>query len=274
LFFTITINMLFSASTFLALLSILEPLALAHNHIDEIWANGVHYPGFSPNNPDLPYPSDTPGWYTTNLGGNPLYPIDANQNQIICAKGGSPANISAPIAPGQILRGKWWQSSGWPVSHHGPVIDYIAVYNADPTKLKFVKIAQRGWINNSTYDEGFWASDQLIADDNSWNIKIPNGLKAGKYVVRTEIIALHLAFLGTGAYSTNGAEFYPQCINVQVSGTGTKTITGGVDARTFYTGAEPGLFFSNLHTTPNHADYVIPGPALWSGTTTRRSFTA
>ena len=212
--------------------------------------------------------------YTTNLGGNPLYPIDANQPQIICAKGGSHSNISAPLPAGTTLRVKWWQGSGWPVSHHGPVIDYIAPYNDDPTQLKFVKIAQRGWINDSTYDEGFWASDELIADDNSWNIKIPTGLKAGQYVVRTEIIALHIADRGTGAYSPDGAEFYPQCISVQVTGTGTKTITGGVDARTFYRGDEPGLMIGNLHTTPNHADYVIPGPAVWSGALKRQTFTA
>ncbi|KAF2011187.1 lytic polysaccharide monooxygenase [Aaosphaeria arxii CBS 175.79] len=251
------------------------PFTFAHSHIDEIWANGVHYAGWDPN-PAGPYNAQTPGWFTTNQGGNPLYPIDLNQNQIICAKGGSPANISAPIPAGGVVRVKWWQPGEWPVSHHGPVLSYLApcngpCSNVNPTSLRFVKIGHKGWINPSTYDEGYWASDELRDDDNSWNIKIPTGLKAGEYILRHEIIALHVAHEGTGAYSPKGAEFYPQCINLKVTGTGTKTITGGKSAKGLYVGNEPGIQIGNLHQTSDHADYVIPGPAVWSGALTARS---
>ncbi|KAH7080017.1 glycoside hydrolase [Paraphoma chrysanthemicola] len=271
-----------SMRTALLILSLTTSI-LGHSHVDEIWAPNpsFHYNGWNPNYYDVtPYPGDTPGWYTENQGGNPLYPSDANGHNIICAKKSSPANISAPIAAGEIARVKWWQPGEWPPSHKGPVIDYIAACNGpcssvNPTTLKFVKIAELGWIDNSR-DEGFWAADALRDDDSSWNIKIPDGLKAGEYVLRHEIIALHLAHLavGDGTYSPIGAEFYPQCVNLQVTGDGTKTITGGVDARTLYTGAEPGLAYQILHETNEHGDYVIPGPAIWSGALKRRSFRA
>ena len=36
------------------------------------------------------------------------------------------------------------------------------------TALKFVKIAERGWVNDSTYTEGYWATDELIANNGTW----------------------------------------------------------------------------------------------------------
>jgi hypothetical protein len=132
--------------------------------------------------------------------------------------------------------------------------------------LKFVKIAQKGWIDTSTYPQGFWATNEMIAANGTWDIHIPSGLKAGEYVVRNELIALHVAntAIGNGPYYIDGAEFYPQCVSIKVGGSGTKTITGGVGAKELYRGDEPGLAI-NIHTTNDHSDYVMPGPALWSG---------
>ncbi|KAH8723226.1 glycoside hydrolase [Phaeosphaeriaceae sp. PMI808] len=253
---------------------------VGHSHVDEIWAPSPssHYNGWNPNYYESAlYPNNTPGWYTTGQGGRPLYPIHANTYSIICNNASSPANTSAPITAGETVRVRWWNPGPWPSNHKGPVIDYIAPCNGscrtvDARALKFVKIAELGWINNSR-DEGYWAADKLLDDDSSWNITIPRDLKAGEYVLRTEIIALHQAHLvvGNGTYSSIGAELYPQCINLKVVSNGTKTITGGVDARTLYTGAELGLAYRTLHTTREHADYVIPGPAIWSGALKSRS---
>ncbi|KAF2676299.1 lytic polysaccharide monooxygenase [Lentithecium fluviatile CBS 122367] len=262
-------------------LSALFPLAFGHSMVADIWANSVHYYGFNPNYNLTSYPSDTPAWYTTNVGGNPLYPVDAKMPQIICAKGGSNANISVPVTPGTDVRLRWWQENvAWPESHHGPVINYLAACNGPCSKvdmrtLKFVKISERGFVRQTDQPEGYWATDELIADNGSWNVRIPAGLAAGEYVLRHELIALHIAFTGTGAYSASGAEFYPQCVSLKVGGSGTKKITGGVDARTFYSGAEPSLRL-NIHETYDHSDFVIPGPKLWAGAIAKkvRSFTA
>jgi cellulase len=168
---------------------------LAHSHVDDIWAPNptVHYTGWNPNEFDtVAYPNDTPGWYTTGQGGRPLYPISLNTYDIICNNASSPANISAPIAAGETVRVRWWEPGPWPTNHKGPVIDYIAPCNGScssvhATKLQFVKIAQTGWINDSI-EEGFWAADKLLRDNSSWNIVIPKTLKAGEYILRTEII--------------------------------------------------------------------------------------
>jgi cellulase len=130
--------------------------------------------------------------YTTGQGGRPLYPSNLNTYDIICNNASSPANFSAPIAAGETVRVKWWQPGPWPSNHKGPVIDYIAPCNGscsdvDATALKFVKIAELGWIDDRQ-EEGFWAADKLLEDDSSWNITIPKALKAGEYVLRTEII--------------------------------------------------------------------------------------
>lgn len=42
-------------------------------------------------------------------------------------------------------------------------------------------------------------------------------------------------------------------------------LTGGVDARTLYTGAEPGIAYRTLHNSTEHGDYLIPGPKVWTG---------
>ncbi|KAF1979827.1 glycoside hydrolase [Bimuria novae-zelandiae CBS 107.79] len=235
----------------------------------DIWANGHRYDGWNANGDLKAYPSDTPAWYTANVGGGPLHPSDANQPQIICAKGGSNANFSAPIAAGADLRLRWWMADqAWPVGHHGPILSYLAscngpCANVDMAALKFVKLEERGWINGSTYQEGYRASDDLIAHNGSWTVRIPPKLAPGEYVLRHEIIALHVAFTSTGPYSLDGAEFYPQCVSLKVEGSGTKTITDGVDSRSLYKGDEPGLTL-NIHSTPDHADYTIPGPPVWS----------
>jgi cellulase len=180
----------------LPLLFSLASTVLAHSHVDEIWAPNpsVHYSGYNPNFYDtVAYPNNTPGWFTTGQGGRPLYPIDLDTYSIICNNNSSPANISASIGAGETVRVKWWEPGPWPVNHKGPIISYIATCNGSCTDvnardLKFVKIAEMGWIDDSI-EEGFWAADKLREDDSSWDITVPKYLKHGEYVLRTEIIA-------------------------------------------------------------------------------------
>jgi cellulase len=147
----------------------------------------------------------------------------------------------------------------WPESHHGPVIDYVASCNGDcstvdKTTLEFVKIAESGLISDTT-SPGTWASDNLIANNNSWAITIPSTLAPGNYVLRHEIIALH------SAGSSDGAQNYPQCINLEVTGSGTESPAGTL-GESLYTETDAGILV-NIYTTG--LDYTIPGPTLWSG---------
>lgn len=252
----------------------LSPVVLTHSFLEKIWANGIEYTAWDPNagSQGLPYPDDTPSWYTTNAGGGPIKPSGANTYEIICAKGSLPAPFSAPANAGSTLTVKWWMlGQPFPTEHRGPVIDYIAACNGpcadvNPADLNFVKIAEKGFMHPTERVEGYWATNEMIDNNGTWPIQIPAGLKAGEYVIRHELIALHVAFeaIGQGPYHFDGAEFYPQCVSIQVGGSGTKEITGGVGAGGMYRGDELGLAI-DIHSPHDFSDYVIPGPALWSG---------
>lgn len=150
------------------------PLTLAHGLIYDIWANGHRYAGWNANGNLSAYPADTPAWFTTNAGGGPLHPSDADRSQIICAKGGANANMSAPVTAGADVRLRWWMGDqAWPVGHHGGMFSYLAPCNGackdvDMSTLEFVKIAERAWVNGTVYQEGFWATDEMIARNGSW----------------------------------------------------------------------------------------------------------
>lgn len=107
----------------------------------------------------------------------------------------------------------------------------------------------------------------------SYSLKLPNNLAPGDYLIRHEIIALHLAV------SKGGAEFYPSCTQVRVGGNAngkpddTVTFPGG------YSDNDPGIFvpgvsivllshmgFSLLTRRHKVFDgnlkYVFPGPPI------------
>lgn len=57
-------------------------------------------------------------------------------------RGATPGATSAPVAAGDSVSLQWTE---WPVSHHGPVLDYLAKVDGDfsaidKTALKFFKI--------------------------------------------------------------------------------------------------------------------------------------
>lgn len=159
------------------------------------------------------------------------------------------------MAAGSTVELQW---TPWPESHKGPVIDYLASCNGecetvDKTTLKFFKIGEEGLIDGST-GPGNWASDKLIANSNKWVATIPSDIAPGNYVLRHEIIALH------SAYDDNGAQNYPQCINLVVTGSGTAK-PAGVLGTELYKRTDAGILVDIYKTL---ASYVIPGPALYN----------
>lgn len=204
---------------------------------------------------EYPYtdsPPDTIGWSNgaTDLGfvdGN-----DYSNADIICHKEAKPGAIAANVAAGGSITWDWTE---WPESHHGPVITYMAkcdgdCANADKTSLKWFKIEESGHIEGEK-----WASDKLIADGNTWETTVPESIADGNYVVRHEIIGLH------SAGQKNGAQNYPQCINVKVTGGGSDNPEGTLGTE-LYSPEDPGLLISIYEEI---TDYKIPGPALYTG---------
>ncbi|KAI6780488.1 Polysaccharide monooxygenase Cel61a-like protein [Emericellopsis cladophorae] len=223
----------------------------AHGHVQTVIADGVEYTG------GLPHaaPADAVGWAAGNQDNGFVEPNAADTPDVICHKSATPASNAAIVSAGSSLTLQW---DTWPVSHHGPVIDYIAPVSGDfssidKTSLQFVKLAEAGL--NSGNNPGDWASDDLIANGNAWTVDIPANLAPGNYVLRHEIIALH------SAAQVNGAQLYPQCINIEVTGSGSATPGGGAPFTTFYTPEDPGIQFSLYQ---DFSSYPIPGPAVWS----------
>ncbi|KAL8404261.1 hypothetical protein RB594_009210 [Gaeumannomyces avenae] len=239
----------FTSKTLLAVLAGAASVA-AHGHVTKVTVKGKSFPGFAPSN-GLNAPAGTVGWATTASDNGFVLPSAFNSRDIACHKGSVNAKASVPVNAGDSITIQW---DTWPGTHKGPVIDYLASCGStgcdkvDVTSLQFFKIDEAGLEN------GVWASDKLINQGNKWEVTIPASIKAGSYVLRHEMFGLH------EGNRANGAQMYPQCINLEVSGTGTET-PAGVVATKLYTAQDPGVLF-NLYNNPT--SYPIPGPAVFS----------
>jgi len=89
----------------------------------------------------------------------------------------------------------------------------------------------------------------------SYAYTIPSCLAAGSYIVRHEIIALQTAT------EYPGAQFYPSCHQIEITGSGT---SGGPSSKVSFPGAyastDPGVTY-DMYTAQT---YTIPGPEVFS----------
>jgi cellulase len=236
--------------------------ASAHGHVANIIVNGASYEGYdAPSWFDSPDVHQVIGW-TEGATDNGFVPGSAYQDSaIICHQNASNAAGHAAVQAGDKIALQW---DTWPTSHKGPAMDYMAkcpglCEEANMETLEFFKVDDGGLINDSSQQQqqdGYWASDVLIANNFSWIVQVPEQLVAGNYVLRHEIIALH------EAESVGGAQNYPQCVNLQVQGTGTLQPTGKLGTDLYHV-SDAGILF-NIYTSPLPA-YTPPGPALYTG---------
>ncbi|KAL1584750.1 hypothetical protein WHR41_06945 [Cladosporium halotolerans] len=245
-------------STFMqkaALLGSFAASVYAHGRIDSITIDGQEYSGYTSS---MAYSTNNDpiiAWSADNGDNGFVGPDSYGTSDIACHKNGKPGGIAAKVAAGGQITLQW---NTWPESHHGPVLDYMAKCAGDdcstvsPGDLSFFKIDQEG-LNDAASNN--WASDKLIADGNAWTVTVPESLAPGQYVLRHEIIALH------SAQDTNGAQNYPQCINLEVTGSGSASPSGET-AMEFYTATDPGI---SLNIYNGLTSYDIPGPAVWDG---------
>ncbi|KAL8651497.1 MAG: hypothetical protein Q9210_003216 [Variospora velana] len=230
----------------------------AHGMMSSVVAGGKIYPGYeigfsySASHPPV-VGWDTPGNKDTGF----VNPGNFSGPNIICHNDATPAALSVSVAAGGTVELQW---TTWPESHHGPVIDYLANCNGecsstDKTKLKFNKIDEQGLISWDS-QPGSWASDKLIAAGNKWTVTVPKSVAPGNYVLRHEIIALH------SANNADGAQNYPQCVNLKVTGSGTDTLSSGTLGTKLYTPEDSGILVNIYNKLTS---YTIPGPKLYSG---------
>lgn len=229
----------------------------AHGHVDWLITNGLAFRGY-----DAPAFSWNPnidpvvGWTTGATDNGYVEPNSFGDSDIICHKSAKAARGHVTVQAGDKVSLQW---NTWPESHKGPVIDYLAkcpgnCEDVDKTQLEFFKIGAIGLIDMSL-QSGKWAADVLISNGYTWTVQIPSSLAPGNYVLRHEIIALH------GSGQVNGAQNYPQCFNLKVTGGGSLE-PSGVKGTALYKSTDPGILF-NLYTTP--LSYTMPGPTIVTG---------
>ncbi|KAI0311738.1 glycoside hydrolase [Amylostereum chailletii] len=141
--------------------------------------------------------------------------------------------------------------------HKGPVQVYIA--KAPTTAAEFdgqgsvwTKIYSSGLLNPSTSE---WATDMVNANAGKHAVTLPTSLPAGDYLLRAEIIALHVA------QSYPGAQFYVGCAQVTIkSGGSARPPTIAIPGE--YKSTDPGI---TVNIYNNLQSYTAPGGAVWSG---------
>jgi hypothetical protein len=188
-----------------------------------------------------------------------VYSSNVNSPDIICSINATNSQkYATAIAAGSTIDLHW---TTWPDSHHGPVLSYLAACNGDCTttdkqQLRWFKIAELGQISYGVGGgkTGVWADDRLRAEGGAWSVTIPSSIKAGNYVLRHEIIALH------SAYDVGAAQFYPQCANIQITGGGSAT-PEGVVGTSLYDKNDPGVHY-NIYNDESKPVYQMPGPPL------------
>lgn len=234
--------------------------AAAHGIVTKITIGTQTYQGYDPS---FQYQTPAPqviGWSSPESQDRGPVPGTAYSDpDIICARGATPGAISAPVAAGESVSLQWTE---WPESHHGPVLDYLANCNGDcssvdKTALKFFKIDGVGMTDVSTTPPKF-ADDDMIANNNTWTVKIPSDIAPGNYVLRHETIALH------EGNRDGGSQPYPQCINLEITGSGTAN-PAGVAGTELYKQGDPGILFNIYKKFTSTDEYPVPGPELYSG---------
>lgn len=234
----------------------------AHGFVQYIIADGVQYRGYDPGFRYQDPPPRVPGWYANNTDIGFVAPQSFGDPDIICHKSARPGEEHVRVRAGSNVTLRWLT---WPESHVGPILDYLAPCPdsgcagdaLDKTQLAFVKLAQSGLKPGVAPDTDWlraWVVDDFIRAGFEWVVTIPRDIRSGYYVLRHEIIALH------GAWDANGAQAYPQCINLNVTDGGDTEVAGGASPTGFYDAEDPGIRFS---VYSGATTYPFPGPPLW-----------
>jgi len=234
---------------FIALFSAMLPSVEAHGFVTKFTVDGKSYKGNTPDGKGNPSPIRLI---------NTIDPVKGASNKnMMCGQSAQPASLVADVNPGSKISFAWGDPDGsnWP-HNTGPIMTYMASCGStscdkfDASNAKWFKIDQTGRKSN-----GDWVQQDFM-DGKEYSTSVPQNLKAGGYLIRHEIIALHLAD------SKGGAEFYPSCIQVNVkgSGTGTPSSNSLVSFPGAYSDSDPGIFDKNVFDT--NAKYSFPGPAV------------
>ncbi|KAL5501733.1 hypothetical protein ACEPAH_8993 [Sanghuangporus vaninii] len=223
--------------------------ARAHGYPLRVTVDGTEYAGA-----DGPSASsDSPMRKVSS--NNPV--TDPTSDDIICGLDAAQASSSASANPGSKLQFFWGTMSGGNWFHNvGPIMTYMAACSDDCSSFtpddstEWFKIDEQG--ESTDGDSSTWAQAKLL-DGSPANVTIPNGLKAGNYLVRHEIISLQ------NSVSEGGTEYYPSCLQVTVGGNDNGEANETVHFPGAYSEADPGIL-GDFYTSGY--SYVFPGGSV------------
>ena len=138
--------------------------------------------------------------------------MDVGDAMMTC-NGGTSAQLSAEVAAGDEVTAKWDQ---W-THAQGPVMVWMYKCEGDfgacdGGGANWFKIDEMG-LNSPPLSGEDWGNAVIMADL-AWTSTIPAKLAPGNYLIRHELLALHQA---------NTPQFYPECAQIVVTGSGTAT---------------------------------------------------
>jgi hypothetical protein len=197
-----------------------------------------------------------------NYGLNPV--SDINSEEMTCGlKSKGPAKEQCHVDAGTNLD---VQYNIMDRSHHGPCNFYLNAVDDYGTAPK------EGWVKIYMGDQSQkWCSDQMLDAGGKFSIKIPKGTPAGKYILRTEFLALH------NANKPGGTQFYIQCADIVVNGDDNNGAGSSKNNKVmavsfaandnavkipgFLKGDSPGVMY-NIYNNQNPANYPVLGPPV------------
>ncbi|EIN14614.1 hypothetical protein PUNSTDRAFT_96583 [Punctularia strigosozonata HHB-11173 SS5] len=213
--------------------------------------------------------------YTTANASSPIRHVntygpvpDFTTADVTCGPGGNiPTTVLAPVKAGETVIFDW---GSWTSDHPGPVMTYIAACTGGCANFKgdtgnvWVKIDQDVYYPDRT-TPGPWGEHILHLTPSYYQVTIPAGLADGEYLLRHEILGLHVA----GTYM--GAQFYPQCVQVTVTNGGSVTLPQGVPLPGSYNPNDTSGVLVQLwqiEANPSQLYYIAPGgPVVLPGGT-------
>lgn len=217
--------------------------ALAHSTFQQLWVDGVDKAGTCARIP------------------NSNSPIGTTSGDIRCGSGGSrPAADKCVVPAGGTVTVEMHQQPGQREcrneaiggNHDGPVIVYLSKVGDSKKDAgsSWFKIFENGLVRKD-----YWGTDALNANCGKQDVKIPSNIAPGDYLLRAEVIALHVAG------SSGGAQHYVSCYQLTVTGGGSAN-PSGVSFPGAYKTNDPGILF-NLYGS--YTTYTVPGPAVYRG---------
>ncbi|KAI0051564.1 carbohydrate-binding module family 1 protein [Auriscalpium vulgare] len=251
--------------TLLAAASATVPTALAHGGVLSYSWSGQWYWGWQPYNSATGQTTIQRPWSTYN-------PIqDATLSTIACNDDGTSPSLqqTATVAAGTAITAYWNQI--WPHAQ-GPMLTYLAncggstCSGVNANSLKWFKIDQAGLLSGTVYN-GTWGSGQMINQNSSWTTTIPSTVPSGNYLIRFETIAIH----------STPAQFYPECAQISITGSGSLAPTSAqlVSFPGAYSNSDPGIDIDIYSTAAQtQTTYVIPGPPLYGSSSSGSGTTA